>query len=336
MSNVPESLLDCALAYASRGWHVFPIVPGIKVPTKGSTGLYDATTKEEQIKWWWARNPRYSIAINCGASGIAVYDADHGFTNENEIADYAAKHQIPRTFVVRSGRRPEWGIHWYFAGTMPTIHFNEGGVSGEVKSIGGYVLAAPSKHPSGFRYQILADRALAPLPEWIRALKRVDGDRIVDDDDRQIPLGGRHNYLTQRAVELRWVGLSGKALSKTLELLYQTRCEHDSAFDARIARGELEHIAEWAMNHPADYPLSQGDYIAFRKACDNDPLVSQAWGGQLALFENDANKAQEHLISALQKSGCHTKQIVRIGQASPLNDILEASVPDYLKKEEQP
>ena len=69
--------LEYALSYAKRGWHVFPLAPGTKVPLKGSRGLYDATIDESQITKWWTENPDYNIGIRTGKiSNLTVIDFD--------------------------------------------------------------------------------------------------------------------------------------------------------------------------------------------------------------------------------------------------------------------
>ena len=43
-----------ALAYARRGWPVFPCLPGQKIPATRH-GFRDATTDEQQITAWFTR-----------------------------------------------------------------------------------------------------------------------------------------------------------------------------------------------------------------------------------------------------------------------------------------
>ena len=51
------TVLRQALAYARRGWPVFPCQPGQKIPAT-THGFRDATTDEEQITAWFTRHPR--------------------------------------------------------------------------------------------------------------------------------------------------------------------------------------------------------------------------------------------------------------------------------------
>ena len=67
-----------ALAYAERGWPVFPCLPGQKIPATRH-GYLDATTDQQQITEWFARQGGWNLAIATGAPGPDVLDVDqHG------------------------------------------------------------------------------------------------------------------------------------------------------------------------------------------------------------------------------------------------------------------
>ena len=52
-----DATLRQALAYARRGWPVFPCLPGQKIPATRH-GYRDATTDEQQITDWFGRDRR--------------------------------------------------------------------------------------------------------------------------------------------------------------------------------------------------------------------------------------------------------------------------------------
>ena len=73
-----DATLRQALAYARRGWPVFPCLPGQKIPAT-THGFRDATTDEQQITAWFTRHPDRNLAIATGAPGPDVLDVDqHG------------------------------------------------------------------------------------------------------------------------------------------------------------------------------------------------------------------------------------------------------------------
>jgi hypothetical protein len=138
-----------ALAYARRGWPVFPCLEGQKVPATRH-GYKDATTDLEQITGWFGRNPGRNVAIATGAPGPDVLDVDvHGPAGNG----YAALGRLHCAGLLEDAygyvRTPSGGLHIYFTGTAQRC----GHLTGhhvDFRSAGGYVLAPPSQvdgHP---------------------------------------------------------------------------------------------------------------------------------------------------------------------------------------------
>src|SRR3954453_18758431 len=86
------ALSGSALAYAERGWPVFPLRPREKVPliakAAGGNGVHDATTDLDQISAWWTRCPRANIGLAAGPA-FWVLDVDYAgfFAEEPDGAD---------------------------------------------------------------------------------------------------------------------------------------------------------------------------------------------------------------------------------------------------------
>jgi hypothetical protein len=156
-----RTFLNTALDYASRGWHVFPLKARGKEPATAH-GIKDATTDPDQIRAWWSRNPRYNIGIATGAdSGIVVLDTDNPDAEEH----VTLQGDVP-TLTVRTSQ----GRHrlYQHPGTHTPNRTGLHGVAGlDVRGDGGYIVAAPSVHPSGVVYAWENDTDLAPLPEWV-------------------------------------------------------------------------------------------------------------------------------------------------------------------------
>jgi len=156
-------LHQAALAYAARGVPVFPINPGMKTPAY--TGSFkDATTDPAVINAWWALAD-YNIGTEPAASGMTVVDVDNknGHNGNQSWHDLCEANGGPlETLVVKS---PNWGMHYYFAGTLPPS-VGKLGDGLDIRSIGSYVLLSPSV-VDGRAYEVVTPGLPAPLPAWI-------------------------------------------------------------------------------------------------------------------------------------------------------------------------
>jgi hypothetical protein len=148
-----DGTLRQALAYAERGWPVFPCQPGQKIPATRH-GFQDATTDPGQITGWFARHPDWNLAVATGAPGPDVLDVDeHGQAGNG----YAAFNRLTRAGLLQGASAyvatPSGGLHAYFTGTsqrnghLPGHHI-------DFRSTGGYILTPPSQ-VQGRPYQLV-------------------------------------------------------------------------------------------------------------------------------------------------------------------------------------
>ena len=148
-----SATLRQALAYAARGWPVFPCSAGQKTPATPH-GHRDATTDPAQITAWFTRHPHWNLAIATGAPGPDVLDVDQHGPAGNGYAAFATLRQAglldgAAAYV----RTPSGGLHAYFRGSdqrnghLPAHHL-------DFRSRGGYVLAPPSQ-VDGKPYQLI-------------------------------------------------------------------------------------------------------------------------------------------------------------------------------------
>jgi hypothetical protein len=155
------TFLDSALAYAARGWHVFPLKQRDKVPAT-KQGFKDATTDPDQIHAWWGRNPRYNIGIATGAvSGIVVIDTD------NPEAEEYVQLQGDAPTLMQATAHGRHRLYQHPGGEIRNRAALHGVVGLDVRGDGGYIVVAPSVHPSGTVYAWENDNDLAPLPAWV-------------------------------------------------------------------------------------------------------------------------------------------------------------------------
>jgi Bifunctional DNA primase/polymerase, N-terminal len=89
MDDLSRPMLKAALAYAQRGFAVFPCKPRGKAPLV-KHGLNAATRDETRIRKWWTRWPDANVGIATGAaSRLLVVDIDslEGAKRLGELAE---------------------------------------------------------------------------------------------------------------------------------------------------------------------------------------------------------------------------------------------------------
>lgn len=160
-------MLTAALAYAAKGWAVFPCRPGQKVPAT-KHGCKDATTDAEQIRAWWERTPDANVGVATGsASGIFVLDVD-GEEGLDALVDLG--HGVPGTLTQGT---PSGGYHFVFADPYGVGNSaRKLGPNLDTRGDGGYILTSPSVHPNGGRYRWIGKGRPAVLPGWLLLLVR--------------------------------------------------------------------------------------------------------------------------------------------------------------------
>ena len=155
-----------ALALASRGLRVFPIVARTKNPAI-KDNLRLATIDETIIRKWWG-NLDYNIGVATGpASNIWVLDLD-GHDHESWLREREAEHgPLPPTVEAITGKGRHLYFRWPVGADIRNVQDRDD--FPDVRGAGGYVLCPPSVHPSGRKYCWLVDSAdtFADAPQWL-------------------------------------------------------------------------------------------------------------------------------------------------------------------------
>lgn len=225
-------LRDAALAYAARGWPVFPLISRGKLPAvpqaEGGRGFRDASTDPRQIERWWSRWPQANIGFCPGRPGILVIDQDG--PEAARVAMTLGLFSEPVPSVI-SGRA-DGGRHLYFAhpgGVVGNLHLGHPKL--EVRADNGYVILPPSVHPSGAVYTWEdRDQPLAPLPPRalyaLRTAATQTPERRARDIPRleSIPEGSRHVTLRSYAARLVNLGHDAEEAYRLLQGLNHLLC----------------------------------------------------------------------------------------------------------------
>lgn len=209
------NLLPAALEYISNNRvPIFPLVPGKKVPFRGSHGHQDATTKRERVQEWWSKYPDANIGGRTGrASGLVVLDADSLEALENLRREF----DLPDTLTATT---PSGMAHLYFHAPSVPLDTDENvleeliGPGLDVRADDGMVVLPPSRTSEG-AYTVAEPLPLAELPEeLVQALVEDCGasdnsiaprsNRAIPyvSDGEPIPEGARNVTLTSCAGRL--------------------------------------------------------------------------------------------------------------------------------------
>ncbi len=188
------TIMDAALEYAARGWHVFPAPRGEKKSHKAgkySDGKkWGATVDSEEIRRDWQRWPNANVGIATGPkSGFFVIEADtvegHGIDGIGNLHALIEQHGgLPPTIEALS---PSGSRHIYFRWPDGVIFSNSAGQVApgvDVRGDGGMVIGVPSVKPGNdLPYRWLNPPPLfdlADCPEWLLKLCLKPAQKLSD------------------------------------------------------------------------------------------------------------------------------------------------------------
>src|SRR5262245_39036313 len=207
-----EPILPSALAFAQRGYAVFPLHWPVEhngqracscgrlcgknaakhpVARYAPKGHLSATTETGIVKLWWGlRVPEANLGVR--TEKLVVIDVDPRHGGDESFQALEREHEIPPTWRVLTGGG---GEHVLFAcpdGVEISNVVAEQmakpplGRGIDVRARGGYIVAPPSRHISGRSYAWSVDHhpqdvPLAATPEWLiaRLAARAGNDRRV-------------------------------------------------------------------------------------------------------------------------------------------------------------
>lgn len=278
MSEYP-SMYDAAIEYAKKGFAVFPLKYRDKVPLTRN-GCKDATTDAAQIKAWWQKYPNANIGLATGAVSQNVFvidldiDEDRGIDGYHSLEDWQREHgDFPETWTAITGRG---GYHLYYRGNGK-IKNRAGIIDGvDIRGNGGYVVAPPSIHKNGNRY------------EWEYSpdefeLAKADNNVMYflnHDDHRQsasftmpniVSAGQRNQMLFRFACMMQAKGASDQSVFAA------TMAENESSCSPPLTEQEVRIIVSSATKYDKGKPIHiDSEGVATRESKD-DVIGNPEW-----------------------------------------------------------
>jgi putative DNA primase/helicase len=272
-----NNLLNSALHYASIGYPVFPLHNVILIKGEISCsciqrqqcsniakhprtwhGFRDATTHTDKLIHWWTKHPDANIGLVTGKeSGIFVLDVDvksgGKYSIEDLIDDYQTlrKEPFPATLIANTG---SGGVHYYFKYLLDfgvTNSAQKIGSGLDVRGDGGYIVAPPSLHVSGNRYQWFGTNTpIDDAPDWLVYEILKSDEPIISED-----LHEESNVQVKNAVKV----LEGNRQTALLQLVSGLVNSHSKQ---DVLRRALERNREYFIPpFPDKYVTKQVDYL---------------------------------------------------------------------------
>ncbi|MBQ9453066.1 MAG: DUF927 domain-containing protein, partial [Desulfovibrio sp.] len=199
-----QGVLNAALAYAGRGWPVFPCSPTDKKPLTPN-GFKNATTNPTTIREWWTRWSDAMIGLPTGvASGIWAVDCD----SQESLAHFKSVcasigFDPERTLVQLT---PRGGCHYLFK--LPDGELVKNSASKlfehlDIRGDGGYVITAPSLRDDGVTYR-WRDPSASPIDTPKELVTWANSNPKQESQTSSVPRvawGAELSPYTRRAIE---------------------------------------------------------------------------------------------------------------------------------------
>jgi hypothetical protein len=270
-SEIENLTLRRALEYAAAEIAVVPLFgvsDGICDCSKGSecrtpgkhplarcapNGVHDATTEPQKIIKWFEANPNANLGIAMGGKHRLVgLDSDPRNGGDLSVSDLEEAHGATwlETHTVKTGSN---GNHFLFR--LPEgveVHRGKIAPGIDVKAAGGLLVAPPSLHATGRRYEVVNNIDIAFAPDWlIEELTRspeATPAKVVDFQERRNSSSAGARFF------------SGGERNNGLRDVACGRWTHGYAEDAQDLYAQLLHVRDTRCEFvPGDPPPSDAD-----------------------------------------------------------------------------
>lgn len=264
-----------ALDYAKRGLAVFPLVPKDKTPLTAN-GFKNATTDPAKIEEWWSIHPDANVGIATGqmSGGLVAIDMDidkekgkdgyHSFLKwceENFLV-------LPDSWLSITGRG---GYHLFYRSNFPVSSRIGWLEDVDIRADGGYVVAPPSIHPNGTRYEWEQDPDEYDLVSTddtdveyvfnsvLVSAKSSNNEPLKVPD--VIPEGHRDEMMFKLACKYQAMGMSDSEMLAALTVANNERCQPP------LTEKEILKKVKQAQKYKKGEVVNiEGDAVAQRKS----------------------------------------------------------------------
>lgn len=224
---------QAAVEYINMGLAVFPIKYKDKIPLTRN-GCKDATTDAAIVKAWWQKYPNANVGIATGlkSGGLFVIDLDidedKGINGYQTLRDWERKNGIlPDTWSSITGRG---GYHLFFKSSKQITN-RTGILEGvDIRGEGGYIVAPPSTHANGHKYEweySPDDFELVEADEVV--YKLLETDKREKAESFKLPeiiiSGKRNETIFRFACSLQAKGLPDEAIEASVKAINETKCQ---------------------------------------------------------------------------------------------------------------
>lgn len=272
-----ENILEkSALEYVRKGLEVFPLQPRGKKPCT-QHGYLDATTDEKQIIAWWTRWPDANIGIAVGDKFVVIdldVDEDRGINGYHTLLEWEREHgKLPETVMSLTGRG---GYHYLYRVDRPYKNATSIREGVDIRGEGGYIVAPPSIHPNGNRYEWEQEPGEFPIASADELVEKfLQGEKPEQKPERfsspEVILEGERNAtLFKMACSLQAKGFSESAIRAAVEAENIAKCHPP------LGSREIDTIVKSAFkfeNGTASYIAEKSDVfqmLAYKVEYDKD------------------------------------------------------------------
>jgi len=263
-----SELGQAAVWYCENGFAIIPLKEHDKVPAT-KNGLNDWFDDPEGARELWTQYPDYNIGIVCGTPSHGLLVLDFDIDEEKEKDGYAtlsawerAHGDLPETAVAITG---SGGMHYLYRTDRTNIHpsvNHELGV--DVRCDGSYIVAPPSIHPNGNRYEwqdhpedVPIATANGQVYDFLDHIQRNGGQDETKKENGKFKLpekigkGERDQTLFRYACHLRAIGRSDEEILNAVMGVNYTRCDPPMSDDE--VRKKVQSACRYERGeHPSD------------------------------------------------------------------------------------